>query len=130
MTLRQYLILITLGTAISFMTWLTVIFLVNPFESGILGFVFFYLSLAVTLVGLLSLVGFGVRMLLYRHEGIVLREVTIAFRQACAFTLVVIGSLFLQSRSLLSWWNVLLFVGGLTILEFFFLSSRYPRTAS
>lgn len=127
MTLRQYLILVGLGTLIGFVTLLTVLYNVNPFEAGFIGFVLFYLSAAMTLVGLLSLAGFGIRMAIYRHEGIVLREVTTAFRQACFLTLVLVGSLFLQSQSLLAWWNILIFVVVLTILELFFVSSRYSR---
>lgn len=127
MTLRGYLVAIGLGSLMAWATWVLVIFTVNPFESGVLGFFMFYVALAVALVGTLSLIGFGVRMLIYKHEAVVLREVTTAFRQACLLALVLIGSLLLQSQSLLAWWNVLLFVLLVSILELFFLSSRLSR---
>lgn len=127
MSLRQYLILIACGSTIGFVTWLVVLFNVDPLESGMIGFLFFYASLAVTVIGIASLVGFGVRMLLYKHDEIVLREVTTAFRQACLFTVLVVGSLFLESKSLLSWWNSLIFIAGISVLEMFFISSRFSR---
>jgi hypothetical protein len=124
MTLRQYLLLISMGSGLAWATWLMVLFTINPFEAGGAGFALFYIALAVALLGTISLVGFAVRFLVYRHERVVLREVTTAFRQAFLLTLVVIGSLLLQSRALLAWWNILLFVVLVSILELFFLSSR------
>lgn len=118
---------IGLGSLIAWATWLLVLFTVNPFESGFLGFGMFYIALMVALVGTLSIVGFGIRMLIYKHEAVVLREVTTAFRQACLLSIVLIGSLLLQSKSLLAWWNVLLFILLISILELFFLSSRFSR---
>ena len=127
MTLKQYLILVGCGSLIAWVSWLMVLFTVNPFEAGALGFLFFYISLAIALIGTLAILGFGVRMFIHRHEGIVLREVATAFRQACLFTVVLVGSLLLQSRSLLAWWNALLFIGAVTTIELFFLSSRISR---
>lgn len=127
MTLRGYLIVVGLGSLIAWTTWFLVIFTVNPFESGIFGFTMFYIALAVALLGTLSLVGFGFRLFIYKHETMVLREVTTAFRQSCFLTIVLIGSLLLQSKSLLAWWNILLFVLLVSILELFFLSSRFYR---
>ncbi len=127
MSLRQYLILVGIGSLIAWFTWIIVLFTVNPFETGVLGFALFYISLAIALIGTLALIGFGIRMITYKQESIVLREVTTAFRQACLLTLVLVGSFFLQSQSLLAWWNVLLFVIIVSILELFFLSSRFSR---
>lgn len=127
MSLKQYLILISVGSVITWITWVIVLFSVNPFESGALGFTLFYITLSVACIGTLALMGFGVRMAIYRHEGIVLRQVTTAFRQSIFLTMILIGSLILQSHALLAWWNILIFIAGVTILEFFFLSSRFSR---
>ncbi|MBI4281049.1 hypothetical protein HY628_02530 [Candidatus Uhrbacteria bacterium] len=127
MSLRQYLILIVIGTLLSFSTWFLILKMVNPKEVGLLGFVLFYLALAVTLVGIISLAGFGLRMALYRDEAIVLRHVTTAFRHACFFTVIALGSLLLQGGGLLTWWNALLMVMVVTIMEFFFISKHSVR---
>lgn len=129
MSLRQYLILVSIGTLIGFATLIVVLFAVNPNEAGLLGFLLFYLSLSVTLIGAVSLVGFGIRMILYRHENIILREVTAAFRQACFFSIIVIASLILARENLLTWWNALILILILTVLEFFLvsMSARTPR---
>ncbi|MBI4128784.1 MAG: hypothetical protein HY460_01920 [Parcubacteria group bacterium] len=127
MTLRQYLILVGAGSLVGWGAWLLVLFTINPYDAGLMGFALFYSSLTIALVGTLALIGFGIRMWVFEHEGIVLRQVTTAFRQACFLALVFVGSLFLQSRDLLRWWNVLIFIGTLTILELFIVSSRYSR---
>ena len=116
-----------MGTMIGLATWLVVLFSVNPNEAGFLGFLLFYLSFSVAFVGVVSLVGFGVRMLLYRHDEIVLREVTTAFRQACFLTVVVVGSVLLQNRKLLTWWTVLLLIIVLAIVELIIASARGAR---
>ncbi len=127
MTLRQYLILIGLGSLIGWGAWVLVIWKINPFEAGIAGFILFYMTLAVALVGTLALIGFAIRIWIFHEESIVLRQVTTAFRQACFLTLILAGSLLLQSGNLLRWWNVLIFVSTLAILELFVVSSRYSR---
>lgn len=127
MTLRQYLILVSIGTVIGWGAWLIVLFNINPFESGTLGFVLFYTAFTIALVGTLALVGFAIRMWIFHHEDIVLRYVTTAFRQACFLAIVLVGSLVLQSNDLLRWWNVLLFVSTVTILELFIISSKFIR---
>lgn len=127
MSLKQYLILIGLGSIIAWITWIIVVVFTNPFEAGWLGFLMFYVTTAIALVGTLALIGFVVRKVIYRHDAMVLRQVTTAFRQAILLTLVLVGSLLLQSQSLLAWWNVLLFVVVVTAIEFFFLSSRFSH---
>lgn len=130
MSLRQYLIVIGIGTLIGFATWLVVLVTVNPFQSGFVGFLFFYLSLAITLVGLMSLVGFGVRMLRYQHDEIVLREATAAFRQSCFFSIVVVTSVFLASQKLLTWWGMTLLIAALAIIELLIASMKWSRRQS
>lgn len=111
-----------IGSLLGWGTWALVLFSINPFEAGLMGFVLFYASLAIGFVGALSLIGFVVRLWILKQEEIVLRQVTTAFRQACFFTILVVGSLFLQSRQLLAWWNILILIGLLSILELFALS--------
>ncbi|MDP3985200.1 MAG: hypothetical protein Q8P82_00390 [bacterium] len=127
MSLRSYLLFVAFGTIVSGFTSFVVLRATNPNEAGFFAFLLVYLSLGITVIGIGALAGFGIRMLRYRHEGIVLREVATAFRQACLFSVVVIGSIILQTHSLLTWWNALLFVVGVTLLEWFFIAARFSR---
>lgn len=113
-----------IGSVIGWGTWVLVLFSINPFEAGTFGFVVFYSGLALALIGTLSLAGFVLRLWVLHNEEIVLRQVTTAFRQACLLSVLLVGSLFLESRELLAWWNVLIFVGFLSLIELFALSLK------
>lgn len=123
MTLRKYLILMSLGTLVSWFAFGMVVTYLNPGSAGTLGFIFFYLSLFLSVTGTLTVAGFAWRYVRHRDE-VLFRHVSISFRQGALLGLLVIASLFLESKNLLSWWNLGLLVVGLTLLEFFWLSAR------
>jgi hypothetical protein len=121
MTLKQYLILMSISAVFCWAIWIFVLFMIDPTTAGILGFVFFYLSLFLSLVGTMSVLGLLLRKKFGKEEA-VFRTVTTSFRQATLLSLLLIGALFLKSKSLLAWWNIVLLVLALTVLEFFFIS--------
>lgn len=123
MSLKKYLILMSVCTLFCWLALVLVINYIDPTETNLLGFLFFYLSLFLACLGTMSVLGFAVRMKFLKDE-IVYKQVGTAFRQAVMFSFLVTGSLFLQSKSLLTWWNILLFILALTILEFFFISYK------
>lgn len=123
MTLRKYLLLMTLGTLVSWFGFGMVVTYLNPDIAGTLGFLFFYLSLFLSVTGTLTILGFGWRYVRHRDE-VLFRHVSISFRQGALLGLMVVASLFLESKSLLTWWNLGLLIVGLTLLEFFWLSAR------
>lgn len=110
-------------TLFCWLAWILVVNLIDPTETGVLGFGFFYSSLFLACLGTMSILGFWLRMKIFRDE-IVYKQVGTAFRQAVMFSILVVGSLFLQSKSLLTWWNIILFILALTVFEFFFLSYK------
>lgn len=126
MTLRQYLFWMLLSTALCWLGWLSVVLTIDPVSSGWLGFAAFYAALALSLVGTFSIAGLAARSLLRRHEP-VSRHAAVSFRQSLLLTVFLSGSLALQSRALLTWWNFLLFLATLTVTEFFLISFRSGR---
>ena len=110
----------------SFLCWgifYLVLSMINPSEAGILGFLFFYLSLFFALMGTGALVGLGIRQF-RESEEIIYRQVLISFRQGIFFASLLCGLLFLQSFRLLAWWNISLLIFALALLELFFLTYR------
>ncbi len=101
---------------------LVVVYL-NPYTSGSLAIVFFYLSLFLSVVGTFAVVGFLIRSKFLQHE-LVYRQVAITFRQAVWLGILTVVTLWLQSRSLLTWYNLLFLILFLTVFEFFLLSLR------
>lgn len=128
MTLRRYLLVMLIGTLGAWGAWLMVVFYLAPSSAGVMGFVFFYMSLGVAVVGTTTLVGFALRHLLHRDE-VVFRQVSISFRQGVLLGIVVLLALMLQAERLLTWWNLGILLLALTIVEFFFLSMRRETPA-
>ena len=122
MSLRNYLLLTGISTLICWLSFVLVIFNLSP-ESGFMALTLFYLSLILSLLGTFFILGFGSRALIKRNIPL-FRHLNISFRQAVFFTLLVAGSLFLQASELLRWWNLIIFIIFLIILEFFFSIKR------
>jgi len=122
MTLRKYLNLMGALTLICWLAWVFVLFFINPDETGLIGFILFYFSLFLAILGSVAIIGFIVRARL--KNGPVFKQVENAFRQGIWLSIFLIGILLLKSLQLLEWWNGLVLFFFLVFLEFFFLSSR------
>lgn len=103
--------------------FVSIIYYLNPATAGRAGYLLFYSSIFLATVATLSVFGFSLRRRLLTGE-LALRQVAITFRQAFWFGLLVVAALGLQARDLLTWWNLLILLVALTVLEFFFLSLR------
>lgn len=108
MTLRQYLILMTIGTCLCWIAWFFVILYSSPTEGNLLGLVFFYLSLFLAVVGTFSVIGFLIRRRMIKNDEIVFRHVRHTFRQSIIVALVIVIALILLSINYLTWWTGLL----------------------
>lgn len=126
MSVKQYSVIMFIGTIICWAGWWMVVSTFDPASAGWIGFGLFYASLFLALVGTFALVGLGLRLVLLRHD-MILVQATLAFRQAISFALLAIIALFLQSKNLLTWWNGLLLVGALTLIEFMIVSMKRER---
>lgn len=124
MTLRQYLALMTSGTAIAWTAVYLIVTNVDPFKAPLAVFVVFYASLFLALTGAFSVIGFILRIALLKQQLVVSRHVAISFRQSLLLAALLSFALYLNSRQLLTWWNALIIVAALTVLEFFFISTK------
>ncbi len=123
MSLRQYILLMLIGTLLCWVAFGLVVSNLDPNNATWLVFGFFYLTLFLALVGTFALLGTGFRLYILRHE-IVVRQVMIAFRQAFSFAFIIVMALFLQSQHVLYWWSLLLLVAALTFVELAILLRR------
>lgn len=122
MALKCYLKLMFIATALCWLAFGVVLYYVDPEKAGIREFAFFYASLLLSLAGLLSLVGLLIRSRF--SEEPMYKQVSTSFRQAIWFSGLVVFLLFLQGLKVLQWWNIVLFVLFLAMLEFFFISHK------
>ena len=123
MTIKQYLWLMLICTALCWGGFLMVLFFINPQSAGALGFAMFYASLFFALLGTLALLSYLFRVVFNRIYTKP-EKVQVSFRQAVFFSIVIVGSLFLQANNLMTWLNSILLVMLVTFLEFLILSLK------
>jgi hypothetical protein len=90
---------------------------------GILILAFFYISLFLSLVGTLSLLGLFMR-LFFTKDKLMFKKVVTSFRQAILFAILIIVALYLNSFEMFSWKYLIFLIIGLTLLEIFFISYK------
>ena len=78
-------------------------------------------------MGFMSILGFVFRFV-FLHKRLEARLVSVAFRQAFLVSFLVVAVLFLLSRGLFSWLNLLLIIIVFSALEFFLLSYETPSS--
>ncbi|MEO5927292.1 MAG: hypothetical protein ABIO72_01185 [Patescibacteria group bacterium] len=127
MTFRMYLVLMTIATILSWGAWVLVLNTTNPQEAGTGGFVIFFVTLLLSLVGTLTLFGTAYRVLFLRRSGVMAREVRVAFRHAVFLSIAAILALFLSAQGWLSWWALLLLLVTMSAVEYVFLLREESR---
>lgn len=126
MTLKSYLLVMSVLTALCWGIFIFVAGMIDPFSTNWLGFLLFYFSLFIALSGLSALVGFFVRFVVLKKE-LAFNLVKLSFRQSFLFSLFIIFALFLQSKNLLGWINLILIILAFSVLEMFLISRRKNR---
>lgn len=126
MTFRDYVAVMSLATLSAWIAWVVVLMLIDPYAAGLVGFLFFYLTLGLSLIGTLSLVGVGIRFWRGGNE-LLSRHVAVSFRQSLLLSIICIGSLLLLPVGLFRWWSIALLIASVSCVEAAFLLSKRPR---
>jgi hypothetical protein len=121
MTLKSYIWSLRIFTAISIATLVLVILFIDPKSSLLFPKMLFYVSLFFSLSGIFNLVFLRLRRKLIQEEGGGI-NVGMSFRQAILLAILTIGMLVLQSFRMLVWWDGLMLVAGVFLVELYFLS--------
>lgn len=129
MSLRLYLLIMSVMTAFCWLVFGYIIWTVNPQTTNGTGFFLFYLSLFLALAGTAAIIGFVARFVFLKRE-LVINTVITAFRQSFLFSALLTAALFLSARGLLTWLNLLILIIGLSLLEFFLLSYNKAKDAA
>ncbi len=122
MTLKKYLAVMAVATAICWTVFLFVSSVINPEATNWIGFFLFYVSLFMALSGTASLVGFLIRFVALKRE-LAFYAVGIAFRQSFLFSLFIVAILILLSQGLFNWLNLIMLTVVFTIFEVVIISS-------
>lgn len=123
MSLRQYIIALALGTAMSVSAWCMVMLTINPATAGTLAFGVFYLTLAAGMTGIVTIIGTVIRSYRYKDED-AHRAVARSFRQGLLLTALFIGCLILLQKGLFSFGTMMLLIVLVGLIEFLMVSLR------
>jgi len=122
-SLKAYIWSLIFSTTLALSAWLFVLFNIDPYESGLLGQIFFYFSFWLFVLGVLVniLVWLRVRFL----GGVQAMEtMSLSFRQGFLLSSLFVALLILKANDYLVWWLGLLLVAGIFLMELFFLSKE------
>jgi hypothetical protein len=117
MTLRGFSLLMALGSLLAWAAWVMIIVNIDPSEAGFAGFLLFYATLAVALVGTVTLALSFIRLVILRRKAVPSREIGTSFRHAMLFAAVAITSLALSAHGYLQTWHLVLLVALVTLVE-------------
>jgi hypothetical protein len=123
MTLRAYVWGILIITLFSFVAFLGVLIYVDPEKSGLAGKAVFYAVLLFFLGGIFNLFLLWLRNKMLGKE-LMAVNISLSFRQGFLLAVLTIGILILQGMRMLVWWDGLLLVVGIFLIELYFLSKE------
>lgn len=123
MSHNRYLVIISFAGFVSWIAWILVLNKLDPMESTGLALGLFYLSLFFALTCTFTVIGFYFRVWFNRNE-VYFSHINIALRQAVLLSLIALGCLTFQLLGILTWWSGLLYIGTVTLIEFYFLSRQ------
>lgn len=120
MTLRQYLVLLGVGTAIALAAAAIVLVAIDPVTAGSFAFAAFAITLGAALVGLFTIIGTTVRVARHKQEDVG-HAVAMSLRQGVFLSGMLLVALFLSSRGALTMLTAIVLVAAVTLVELVFL---------
>lgn len=127
MTLRQYIVLMLLGTGIALAALAMIVLNVAPTDAGTLLFILLYVTVFCATLGLATLVGLVIRMTIFREAHSIPQKVEMSFRQGVLVGCLATASLILKGNDMMTWWNSALLVGAVSSIEMAFMGLSARR---
>ena len=124
MTLRSYLWGMRTGTIASLAVLMLVVRQIDPGNAGIIGQLLFFLAAFLFLAGLLILLFTWLRRKVGGDDELALSYLGVSFRQGILMAFLAILLLIAQRYRILTWWDSMLTVAGMLLVELYFLTRR------
>lgn len=129
MTIREYLLLLTFGSLISAISWLVILFSVDPNETAAFGHALFYITGFTALTGAITASLTAIRKAAHEHHSAE-RIMLSSLRHGLVLAALMIVSLFLSSIDSFSIPAFLVLCIGAGIVEFIFTPKKEPLRQS
>ncbi|KKW28834.1 MAG: hypothetical protein UY72_C0060G0003 [Candidatus Uhrbacteria bacterium GW2011_GWD2_52_7] len=123
MTIRQFITIMVFGTLMCWSGWGVVLWNIDPYEAGVLSFLFFYITLFLALTGTISTSFYTVYHFFGDVQVPVFRYVQKSMGYGLSIAAVFVVLLLAQMFSLLNVWSVSLLV----LIAAFVLSLKLSR---
>lgn len=128
MSLVRFLLILAVGTVLSWAAWVLVLMTMSPADGGTIAILLFYGSGWLAIFGTAAIIGFFLRYW-FERETVLFRQIAIALRHGTIVSTAVSLTLFLQSRRALNLWAILAILALAIVVELFFLAGQtQPRT--
>ncbi len=128
MSVKQYLATMAFATLLGWGVWVLVLFYIDPTVADMVGFIFFYASLFLSLLGTYSVIALALKVIFIKNDVIIFRHTKKTFKQAFIFSTYLIISLFLLQKNLLNCWNFFILTSLYMFIEGTILTSRKQNT--
>lgn len=123
MKLKFYVWGMILISLVLFIAFYLVVKNVDPARAGIAGKALFYLILFFSLSGLFNLLLLGTRRV-FLGKDLAIYGLNLSLRQGILLSILAVALLILQSYRMLVWWDGLLVLAGVFLIELYFLSRK------
>ncbi|MBU1019307.1 MAG: hypothetical protein ABII07_00980 [Patescibacteria group bacterium] len=121
---KKYIQPLLIASAISWVGWTVVMLKLDPYESTGLALALFFLSLLIALTCTFSILGFYLRKWITANEANI-SYINTSIRQGLLLSLCTLICLSFLMLGVLTWWNGLLVVAVIVLLEFYITSKNY-----
>lgn len=117
--ISKHLFIIFVGTLLALGIWLLIVFNYNPYLADKLTIVVFFACLLLWLTGIMSLIGFYIKLKMSNHE-VIYSLLLPTIRQSLLISLAIVGVLVLSTLSVLTWWDAILLILAIASIELFY----------
>lgn len=118
---QSHIISVAVAGLASWGSWVMVLLQVSPFRQKSLALPVFYISLFIALAATFSLVFYGLRRWVSQKE-IHNSHLNISLRQGVLISTMLVIGLGFQRLKILTWWDALLLLAIILMIEFYFMS--------
>lgn len=116
---NTYLIGILIATVFSWASWSVVVYKLSPFSQPLLSLSLFYSSLFIALTGTFALIFYFLR-LWANKKAVINAHLNTSLRQGALLGLMIIVGLGFQRLRVLTWWDGILLLAIVLLIEFYF----------
>ena len=126
MSLSRYCLIIGIASLSCWIALGMIVLFIHPNEIGVLGYIFFTITLFCAVAGTVTVGGLMTRSLL-GVDDVIGRCLGLSLRQGIIFALIVVLSVWMSHANLLRWWNITMLVIAMTLIEAVFVKAGQKK---